>query len=575
MTMTTTSPVPLRARRSANQAPRRARAAAAESLNRQRSLRSGSRPRRKWRPSVRAKMELEKLSSRTTTAPIRKKTPPTRREERRRRARMDSAIKKLRQRPASPNFPLRPNRRQQRPMKTGKSGVKWRRSQRKKESRQESGRAATVRSSVSPNREPWWRDGGERAVRSWQSGRGGRGGGSLARGGPPHRAVPLVASQRGNTTRGRPPHLPAQPQYGGSDSHAPLLHPRERVGPKAPPVPAAAGRGSRRAAEDPPVSKDGEDDRPLSTGTQVAYRSTSPTQQLQEKRGGAAQPPHASVASQEASPPAERPVERKSYSLARRSRSRPAELGGKQTSVEEVAVAEVKNPVGGGGMAELDQDVARLSLVSGQSWNQNPASYVHSEIRSLRGGLPIPSGRPPFSGLDEMSGGSNRAKRYSSQRQRGVAEAAPLHIGVMEGHYYEPMTYQGPIFTHGEASAPVAPQGILVQPEMHIPHPGLHPHQSGGPIANPALYGGPPVSLPPGQPQQLLPPPFYPPPGVMTFPYPAMYPSPQGQSQVTYGGVTYYDTMQQQAQPKPSPPRRTSQPVTVKPPPPEVPFALE
>lgn len=84
----------------------------------------------------------------------------------------------------------------------------------------------------------------------------------------------------------------------------------------------------------------------------------------------------------------------------------------------------------------------------------------------------------------------------------------------------------------------------------------------------------------------------------MTFPYPTMYPSPQvsaaaaasasilaarsrdfvvfqGQSQVTFGGVTYYDTMQQQAQPKPSPPRRTSQPVTVKPPPPEVPFASE
>lgn len=57
---------------------------------------------------------------------------------------------------------------------------------------------------------------------------------------------------------------------------------------------------------------------------------------------------------------------------------------------------------------------------------------------------------------------------------------------------------------------------------------GLHPHQSGAPIANPTLYGGPPVSLSPGQPpQQLLPPPFYPPPGVMTFPYPAMYPSPQ------------------------------------------------
>lgn len=43
----------------------------------------------------------------------------------------------------------------------------------------------------------------------------------------------------------------------------------------------------------------------------------------------------------------------------------------------------------------------------------------------------------------------------------------------------------------------------------------------------------------------------------------------QAQSQV-YGGVTYYDTMQQQAQPKRSPPRRSSHPVTVRPPPPEV-----
>lgn len=69
---------------------------------------------------------------------------------------------------------------------------------------------------------------------------------------------------------------------------------------------------------------------------------------------------------------------------------------------------------------------------------------------------------------------------------------------------------------------------------------GLHAHQSGGPIPNPALYAAPPVSLSPGQPppQQLLPPPFYPPPGVMTFsntnyPYaagatlPPMYPNAQ------------------------------------------------
>lgn len=34
--------------------------------------------------------------------------------------------------------------------------------------------------------------------------------------------------------------------------------------------------------------------------------------------------------------------------------------------------------------------------------------------------------------------GGGRAKRYSSQRQRAVPEPAPMHIGVMESHYYEP-----------------------------------------------------------------------------------------------------------------------------------------
>lgn len=289
-------------------------------------------------------------------------------------------------------------------------------------------------------------------------------------------------------------------------------------------------------------------------------------------------------------------MERKSYSLARRTRSRPADLGSKQPSVEESAAGgNATSPGGvggkswagggdgpsqaggGGGLTELDQDVARLSL-AGQNWSPNPTSYFRSEMRGLPNAMHIPGSPPQFSNMEEMGVSSNRAKRYSSQRQRAVPEPAPpppMHLGVMEGHYYEPMSYQGPIYAHGDGPAPIPQQGMLVQPEMHLPHPGLHPHQSGGPIANPALYAGPPVSLSPGQPQQLLPPPFYPPPGVMTFPYPTMYPSPQGQAQVTYGGVTYYDTMQQQAQPKPSPPRRTSQPVTVKPPPPELHFASE
>ncbi|XP_054615333.1 protein CASC3 isoform X2 [Dunckerocampus dactyliophorus] len=466
------------------------------------------------------------------------------------------------------------------------------------------------RSSVSPNRDKRWREGGERAVRSWQSSRGG----GPARGGPPSTSsLRLPSGQRSsNVSRSRLPHQSlthhvSHPQCAGSEINAPQNHPRERAVPKPPSelaaekgVPCKGGRGGGRSAAsivvgDLPVSKGVVEENPtLSTVTfsssqSSGYMTTLPRRQSLEQREGddssafgssSADNSQTSAAPREASSPTERPVERKSYSLARRTRSRPAELGSKQPSMEEVAATGGgrvmgKSQVGAGGMAELDQDVARLSLVSGHNWNHNPTTYVRSEMRGLTSSMHVPGGPHQFSRLDEIAVSSNRAKRYSSQRQRGVAEPAPMHVGVMEGHYYEPMSYQGPIYTHGDGSTPIPPQGMLVQPEMHIPHPGLHPHQSGGPITNPTLYGGPPVSLSPGQPQQLLPPPFYPPPGVMTFPYPAMYPNPQGQSQVTYGGVTYYDTVQQQAQPKPSPPRRTSQPVTVKPPPPEVPFASE
>uniref|UniRef100_A0A8C9XEJ3 Protein CASC3 n=1 Tax=Sander lucioperca TaxID=283035 RepID=A0A8C9XEJ3_SANLU len=371
---------------------------------------------------------------------------------------------------------------------------------------------------------------------------------------------------------------------------------------------AAPNRGGAPPSSTPPVLR-----QDLGVATTAASQSASPRRQQQEQRSGADRPAsglaHSALdasspsTNREASPPTERPaMERKSYSLARRTRSRPADLGSKQPSVEESAAAGGNNAtaaaspgaaVGGkswagagdgpsqtgvtGGLAEMDQNLARLSL-AGQSWSQSPTSYFRSEMKGLPNAMHIPGGPPPFSAMEEMGAGSNRAKRYSSQRQRAVPEPAPpMHLGVMEGHYYEPMSYQGPIYAHGDGPAPIPPQGMLVQPEMHIPHPGLHPHQSGGPIANPPLYGGPPVSLPPGQPQQLLPPPFYPPPGVMTFPYPTMYPTPQvrlpdlnvpvsqGQAQVTYGGVT----------PSPRPPRRTSQPVTIKPPPPELHFATE
>ncbi|KAK9534467.1 hypothetical protein VZT92_006910 [Zoarces viviparus] len=507
------------------------------------------------------------------------------------------------------------------------------------------------RQSLSPSRDKRWRDGGgERPVRSWQSGGGlNRGGGAPPSSIHPSSPSPLPLSsvhRNNNNNPSRPPparsrpshhaHMHLPPQYRNSnnnESNAPQMHPRERQGPKAPSDPSGdrglvirgpgrgggggGGRGPSAVIED--ITAGGVRDQDPSVVTPATslqpggFQSASPRRQQQEQRGGADRSTSGFAASSSdssslqstnrgGSPPAERPVmERKSYSLARRTRSRPADLGSKQPSVEESAAttggrnaasssssppsgvggkswtgAGDEPSQGGGAVTELDQDVARLSL-AGQSWSPSPTSYFRSEMRGLPSTMHIPSSPPQFPNMDEMSVGSNRAKRYSSQRQRPAPEPAPpaMHLGVMEGHYYEPMSYQGPIYAHGDGPAPIPPQGMLVQPEMHLPHPGLHPHQSGGPIANPALYGGPPVSLSPGQPQQLLPPPFYPPPGVMTFPYPTMYPTPQAQAQVTYGGVTYYDTMQQQAQPKPSPPRRTSQPVTVKPPPPEMRFASE
>ncbi|KAG9264397.1 protein CASC3 [Astyanax mexicanus] len=372
---------------------------------------------------------------------------------------------------------------------------------------------------------------------------------------------------------------------------APRLRGRGSHGPPAERSPAVVVEDVRSEDEE-------EGEIPAVTTTYTAHhykteRETAPSPRRQES-GPVAEPAGGTGPIRESSPPPERPVEKKSYSLARRTRAKPSDLS-KQASLEDSAPSMQPTPTAikseswqgetstQSGLTGLDQDLARLSL-AGQNWAQSPPSYLRPEMRGIPSTMHMGGGPHQYGNMEDMGVGGGRAKRYSSQRQRPVPEPAPMHIGVMEGHYYEAMPFQGPIYAHSDGPAPMPPQGLLVQPEMHLPHPahpGLHPHQSGGPMPNPALYAAPPVSMSPGQPppQQLLPPPFYPPPGVMTFsntnyPYPAgatlppMYPNPQAQSQV-YGGVTYFDTVQQQAQPKPSPPRRTSQPVTVKPPPPE------
>lgn len=40
--------------------------------------------------------------------------------------------------------------------------------------------------------------------------------------------------------------------------------------------------------------------------------------------------------------------------------------------------------------------------------------------------------------------------------------------------WYPTVQFQGPIYTHGDSPAPLPPQGMIVQPEMHLPHPGKH-----------------------------------------------------------------------------------------------------
>ncbi|KAM3923771.1 protein CASC3 [Leptodactylus fuscus] len=304
-------------------------------------------------------------------------------------------------------------------------------------------------------------------------------------------------------------------------------------------------------------------------------------------------------------PPPDRPVEKKSYSRARRSRIKGGEAGKSiddttfpdlpppplpqipaevlpepSTPIPVVKPSGWEPPVDGG-VTGLEQDMSQVNI-SDQNWSPGQSTYISA--RGIPNHIHMAGGPPQYNRMEGVGVQSGRVKRYSSQRQRPVPDPAPMHISLMEGHYYDPLQFQGPIYTHGESPSSIPPQGMIVQQEMHLPHPGLHPHQPAAPMSTPSLYPGP-VSIPPGQPppQQLLPPPYFTaPPSVInfgnpTYPYPPgalppppahLYPNAQAQSQV-YGGVTYYNPVQQQVQPKPSPPRRTSQPVTIKPPPPE------
>lgn len=286
----------------------------------------------------------------------------------------------------------------------------------------------SLRQTLSPNRDKRGRNAGERPVRSWQSG-----GAPNRGGGPPpssvHPSVHLSSAQRNYASRPAPPRgrashlnqmppLP-QPHYRDSLLNAPHGPAREGQDPKAPPEPSDGDRAASRGREAPVVieSSQGDLEEPdlqLTSPAPPPSESVPPrpaSHRQQEQRGsgertapGSAAPsepspqPAAAAANWEASSPAERPVERKSYSLARRTRSRPADLGSKQPSVEDSAACSTSSPSntggkawsgpseglvqasGAGALAELEQDVARISL-AGQAWSQSPTSYIRSEMR--------------------------------------------------------------------------------------------------------------------------------------------------------------------------------------------------
>ncbi|MEQ2206694.1 hypothetical protein XENOCAPTIV_001787, partial [Xenoophorus captivus] len=292
------------------------------------------------------------------------------------------------------------------------------------------------RQSSPSSRDKRWRD-GQRPARSWQN----RGAGA-----PPPSSVPppsssafppLSAVQQSNNSsrpppsRSRPPyhnqtHPSAQSVYRNNESNAPQVHPRERHSSKVQLDTRERGGSSRGGRghggrggssvviEEVSVSQSGaaeDDPRSASTATAATVQPGGyQSPRRQEQRGSADRAASGSAASTsdpalqssaanpEASPPTERPVERKSYSLARRTRSRPSDLGSKQASVEESAAGATNSSpssgggknwaeggdgasqTGVGGVADLDQEVARLNLAR-QNWSQSPTSYLRSEMR--------------------------------------------------------------------------------------------------------------------------------------------------------------------------------------------------
>lgn len=191
--------------------------------------------------------------------------------------------------------------------------------------------------------------------------------------------------------------LTPRPQAPDSE-RAPRLRTRGPYGPSQ-----HSQRGLHEEGDNDEEEEEGEIPAVTTTYTAHYYkaeREPASVQQREPSRMTDEQPSSTGGPAREASPPPEKPVEKKSYSLARRSRARPSDLS-KQASLEEGVSPSQAVPTPAksetwqahsdtgteGGLSRLDQGLARLSL-SGQNWTQSPASYLRPE---MRGKLPIGS----------------------------------------------------------------------------------------------------------------------------------------------------------------------------------------
>lgn len=188
---------------------------------------------------------------------------------------------------------------------------------------------------------------------------------------------PEIRSHLKATTRSQASENERAPRLRGRGSHGPPHH------------------AQRSLQED--EEEEGEIPTVATTYTAHYYKTEQETASSSQQKGecGTAEEQQSSTPStvREVSPPPEKPVEKKSYSLARRSRARPSDLS-KQASLEEAVptpqvmptAAKSESWQGQGetgtqsGLSRLDQDLAHLSL-AGQSWTQSPPSYLRPEMR--------------------------------------------------------------------------------------------------------------------------------------------------------------------------------------------------